>query len=167
MAKPRKNKAGLHKKVLSVLGGVHIPQGVRNWRPPEKCGPDRPGDPSTVPESNISSVFKGVPVAPSDAVRSPAGQHLQNDCAEVSPVETPNDRETSRSELIKQLDWPGESSAKAERTKQPESVNRVAYYRDPLEESATGTLWRQIRGNFFAPGEWLRHLFRRFSTKKG
>ena len=162
MTKPRKNKAGLHKNVSSVLEGVPIPQGVRNWRPPDECGPDWTGDSSAVPKSNISSVFKGVPIAFGDGARPPAGKHPQNNCAEVSPVETPNDRQTSQSNLVKKLDCPEESLAKAVRAKQPEFVNRVVYYRDPLEEAATRTLGQRIQDNFFAPRERLRHLFRHF-----
>ncbi len=61
MSRPGKKKGGLHKNVSSVLEGVPIPQGVRNWRPPDECGPDWTGDLSDVAKSNISSVFKGVP----------------------------------------------------------------------------------------------------------
>ncbi len=161
MAEPEKNKVGLHKSVSSVLKGVPIPQGVRNWRPADKFGPDRTGDSSAVPKSDISSVFKGVPVAPDDDARSHVGKHPQNNCAEVSPADTPDDRQTSQSNLVKKHDCPEESLAKAVRTKQPESASRVVYYHDPIDEAATRTLGQRMQDNFFAPREWLRAIVRR------
>lgn len=156
MAKSRKNKAGLHKDVLSVLKDVPIPQGVRNRRPHEKSGPDRTDDSFPVLKSNVSSVFKGVPVTPGDVTRPPAGKHPQNNCSEVSPFERPNDRQTLQSDRVKKFDRPEE----------PEFVNEVVYYRDPTQEAVPRTLGQWIQDSFFAPWEWLKHLLRRFSTKK-
>lgn len=145
MSKPKKNNAGLHKNISSVLRGVPIPQGVLNWQPPDELEPDRIGDSSTAVRSNISSVFKGASVA--------SGEHPLNDSAEVSPVET--------------HDRPRESPAKAARTRQPEFTTKVACYRDPLEEAAEQKSENETQNNFFAPGQWLRRFLRYFSTKNG
>ena len=75
MAKPKNKKSGLHKNVASVLKGVAIPQGVRNWRPPGKCTPERSDDLSGVPKPDISSVFKGAPSPGGNGARQPAGEH--------------------------------------------------------------------------------------------
>ena len=143
MAKSKKNKAGLNKHVSSVLQGVPIPQGVYNWRPPDESRLDWGADSSAVTKSHISSVFKGVSVA--------AGEHPRNDDGEVSPVET--------------HDRPQESPAKAARTRQPEFANKVAYYRDPLEEAANQKPEQEMQNNFFAPSQWLRRLLGLFSTR--
>ena len=129
---------------------VPIPQGVRNWRPPGKCASGRTGDSSEVPKSNVSSVFKGVPVPADDGDRPHAGK-TRHDCrTEVSSVGTSDDRRTSRSNLITQLDCSEESSVKGARTKDPESTGKVAYYRDPAVEAATATLGERMRNKLLA-----------------
>jgi hypothetical protein len=62
MAKSGKKKSGFHKEISSILKGVPIPQGVRNWRPPDKSDTDRADDSLSSVMSNVSSVFKGVAV---------------------------------------------------------------------------------------------------------
>ena len=166
MAKPTKDKTGLHKNVSSVLKGVPIPQGVCNWRPPNRCGPDQTDDSSAVSTSNISSVFKGVSVATEDVARPPAAKHPQNNGSEASLVETPNDRQTSESDLVKNHDCPEESLATDVWTEQPEFVNEVVHYRDPTMEPATRTLGQWIQDCFSAPNKWIRHLLRHSSTRK-
>ena len=167
MAKPRKNKSGLHKSVSSVLEGVSIPQGVRNWRPNDKCDSDRTDDSPADSKSNISSVFKGVPVAPDDDARLPAGKHPQNKCSGVSLAEPPNDHQTLESDRGRKHDYPEESADTDVGAEQSEFVNEVVYYRDPTLEPTRRTLGQWIQDNFFVLWEWLRHFFRRSSTKKG
>ncbi len=78
MAKSRENKSGLHKKISSVLKGVPIPQGVRDWQPPDKCEPDKTADASEAGTSKISSVFKGVTAPSGDDARQPADKPAQD-----------------------------------------------------------------------------------------
>jgi len=151
MAKAGKNKSGLHKNVSSVLKGVPIPQGVRNWRPPDKSPPGRTGDSSEVPKSNVSSVFKGAPVPAGDGTRPTGGRPRQEEhCAEVSPFDTSDDRRTSRSNLVRQLDWAEECSVEAAGTSEPESTGKVVHYHDPGVEAATRTVGQRMRNKLLA-----------------
>lgn len=150
MAKSKKNKSGLHKHVSSVLDGVPIPQGVRNWRPPEKPGPGRLDDSPVVTKSNISSVFKGVSVAPGDDIGPAVPKHLQGAAADVCPPVKSDHRGTGRSNIVKKLDGLGESSVKAARTERPGSVDKVVHYQDPVAEAAARRLGQTMGDRFSA-----------------
>lgn len=154
MAKSEKNKSGLHKHVSSVLDGVPIPQGVRNWRPPKKSGPGRLDDSPVVPKSKISSVFKGVAVAPGDDVGPAVSKRLQGNDADVCPPVKSDYRGAGRSNIVKKLDGLGESSVKAARTERPGSVDKVVHYHDPLAEAAAGRSGQTTQNRFSA--FWVR-----------
>lgn len=154
MAKHRKKKSGLHRHVSSVLKGVPIPQGVRNWHPPGECTTERSGDSPEVPKPDVSSVFKGVSVPADDSARPPVGDHPQNYCAEASPAHVPSDvpsgRRTSRRRPIKQREHLEESPAEAGRTGGQTSADRVVCYHDPAEEvprlSLRKRIWEKLFG---------------------
>ena len=150
MAKRRKKKSGLHRHVSSVLKGVPIPQGVRNWRPPGKCTAERCDDSPEVPKPDVSSVFKGVSVPADDSDRAPVGDHPKNYCAEASPADVPSGRRTSRRRRpIKQHECPEESPAKAGRTGGQTSAGRVVCYHDPAEEVPRLRLRKRIWEKLF------------------
>jgi hypothetical protein len=149
MAKRRKKKSGLHKGISSVLKGVPIPQGVRNWRPVGKCATQRPCDSPEVPQPEVSSVFKGVSVPADGSARPPVGDHPQNSRAEASPADAPGGLRTSR-RPIEQREYLEESPAKAGRTGEQTPAGRVVCYRDPAEEvpmlSLRQRMWEKLFG---------------------
>lgn len=150
MPKPKKNKTGLHKKISSVLKGVPIPQGVRNWRPPDKPGADQTGDSSAVPKSNTSSVFKGVPVPADNESRQPACKHEQDHPANTSPIRPQEGRQASQNNLGRKSDCTKEPTAETAGDKQVDAENRVAYYRGPPIEGSRRSLrewiWEKLFG---------------------
>ena len=123
MAKPRKNKAGLHKHVSSVLDGVRIPQGVHNWRPPDESGPHWSGNSPETPRSAISSVFDGLSPLAANDYPEPTRERAQDHLANTVSIQTPDGTQTSQDSLAKNLDGPEESLAKPLRTDQPEPAN--------------------------------------------
>jgi len=140
MAKAGKKKSGFHKDISSVLKGVAIPQGVRNWRPP-----DRIDDSSAPVPSNISSVFKSTPTEPDSNGNPPAELQPQNHDAERSPAEISNDRPTSRSSLITKLDCPEDSLTKAGHARKSEPEQKVVSYHDPLIETSVPSVGKQLQ----------------------
>lgn len=150
MAKPRKKKSGLHKNVSSVLNGVHIPQGVHNWQPPDEFDPDRTDYSPAISEFSISSIFKGVPVPPDDDSLRPKRAYAQDHRANIPPFQPPDGIQTSQNAPVKNLDCSEEHSGDALGTEQVEFVNRVVHCRDPLfEEAPKRNLWKRIREKLF------------------
>ncbi|UCE50648.1 MAG: hypothetical protein JSW47_10880 [Phycisphaerales bacterium] len=140
MAKPEKKKSGFHKDISSVLKGVPIPQGVRNWRPHDRM------DDSSEPElTNVSSVFKGADAEPDQSSSSSATPESQDHNAQASLADTTGDRAASRRTLLRKLDCPEDFSAKAEQEKQAKTANRTVYYRDRSVRTATPTVAEQLR----------------------
>jgi hypothetical protein len=161
MAKPRKNKSGFHKDISSVLKGVPIPQGVRNWQPPDRPDMDRRDDSSSPAPSNISSVFKEVPAGTDSSRDSSAEAQSKSRNTEGSSIEKPDDRKTSQSTLIKTLDCPEDSSAKTLQSEKSEPPKRVVSYRDPLTETSVPSVEEQLRGKFPASKKALGKKGRR------
>ncbi len=149
MAKPRKKRAGLHKDVSSVLEDVPIPQGVRNWQPPDEFGPDWTGDSMAVPKSNISSVFKGVPDPADNYSRQPTYEHAQAHSANGSPIQTLEDSQISQTDSAPKPDHAKEPMPEMAGGKQIGAEDHVACYHDPLVETSCRSLIRWIREKLF------------------
>ena len=127
MAKSRENKSGLHKKISSVLKGVPIPQGVRDWQPPDKCEPDKTADASEAATSKISSVFKGVTAPSGDDARQPADKPAQ-DLAGERPAPAPTKERQPPTPPSPRAEKP---AAKAAQPKRPNISNYVVYQGTP------------------------------------
>lgn len=129
MAKSGENKSGLHKKISSVLKGVPIPQGVRDWQPPDKCEPDKTADVSEAATSKISSVFKGVTAPSSDDARQPADKPAQDRAGErPAPVPTKERQPpTPPSPQAEKPHRPEQPAAKTAQPKKPDISNYVVY----------------------------------------
>lgn len=147
MAKSGKKKSGFHKDISSVLKGVPIPQGVRNWRPPDTSEKDRADDSSLSELSNISSVFKGI-TTESDHSRSTAEPQTQSYNTELYPAELPDEHPESRVSLITKLDCSEDSSTKAKQVKKHRPANRVASYCDPLMDIAAPSVGEQLQDEY-------------------
>lgn len=136
MAKSKKKKSGFHKDIATVLKDVPIPQGVRNWRPPDKSDTDRRDDSLSSTMWQISSVFKGIASRCDCEDSQPAEQLSQIDNTENNSADTTNEYPSLRCKLITNLDCPKDSPTQGWETEKPRPTNRVVCYRDPQMEMA-------------------------------
>ncbi len=148
MAKRKKKKSGFHKDISSVLKDVPIPQGVRNWRPPDTEDVDRTDDSFSPSLSRISSVFKYVSAELDSGECSSANPRPENHNAASSSAKKTDDQPTSRSSLIAKLDSTEGSLTERGQSGKSESPNRVVRYRDPLTETAVPSVEEQLRNKF-------------------
>lgn len=153
MAKPKKNKAGLHKHVSSVLEGVRIPQGVHNWRPPDESALEWTGYSPGISRSSISSVFDGLSPLAANDYPEPTRERAQDHLANTVSIQTPEADQTSHNNMADNLDSREESLAKPLRTDQPEPAYRVAYYRELPEEAPRRSLWERVRERLFGAND--------------
>jgi len=161
MAKREKKTSGFHKDISSVLKGVPIPQGVRNWRPPDKQDVDQTDGSSLPDPSRISSVFKSVPSEPDSSQISSAESQPNKQGAECSSAEKSDDRAISRGSPVRKLDPAEDSLTKAEQSAKTKTANRVVRYCDPLAETAVPSVEQQLRRKFPVPGKALGKKGRR------
>jgi len=140
MAKGGKNRLGLHRNVSEVLKGVPIPQGVGNWRPPNKSAPGRTDRSFGSGKSSVSSVFKGVDDS-ADSGEVPRNAGSPQDCADACGIDAFDGRRLMHGDVVKRLDPTDDGSLAP--------ASGVAHYRDPLIESAPPTGgWRILKRLF-------------------
>ncbi len=143
MAKSGENKSGLHKKISSVLKGVPIPQGVRDWQPPEKCEPDKTADAPEDATSKISTVFKGVIASPDDDARQSTDKPAQDQVGERPATAPTKERQppTPPSPRAEKPHRPEKPAAKAAQPKRSDISNYVVYQ----DNSQAGTIKWPLR----------------------
>ncbi|MBL7185099.1 MAG: hypothetical protein ISS70_02150 [Phycisphaerae bacterium] len=151
MAKSQKNKAGLHKKVSSVLKGVSIPQGVRDWQPADASAPEKTADVSAATTSKVSSVFKGVTAPSGNDARQPAGKHVQDHAGEPPATATTKDRQPPPSSQIEKPHRPEQPAAKAARPKQPKAPGHVVHSGNPQGATIKRPLRHRIKDKLSTP----------------
>ena len=123
MGKSQKNKAGLHKKVSSVLKGVSIPQGVHDLQPTDTSAPDKTADVSAATTSKVSSVFKDATAPSGNDARQPAGKHVQDQAGERAATAKTKNRQPPPSPRIERPHRPERPAAKAAQPKLPKAPN--------------------------------------------
>jgi hypothetical protein len=111
---------------------VPIPQGVRNWRPPDSSEKDRVEDSLLSESSKVSSVFKGVAYDSNYINSQSAEQKVKINKTENSNSRATNENPLLRSSLIARLDNAEDSLAKGWNNGKSNNVNKVVCYRDPV-----------------------------------
>jgi hypothetical protein len=152
MAKSGENKSGLNKKISSVLKDVPIPQGVRDWQPPDKCEPDKTADVSEDATSKISTVFKGV-IAPSgNDARQPADKPAQDRAGERPATAPTKERQppTPPSPRAEKPHRPEQPAAKAAQSKKLKAPSYVAYPGNPQGGTIKWPLRHRIQTRLIA-----------------
>lgn len=151
MAKSGENKSGLHKKISSVLKGVPIPQGVHDWQPPEKCGPNKTPNASEadVTTAKISTVFKSV-TAPSGDDGQTAEHLAREHAAGPSATESTKDIEPAPSPKVEKPLRPKQSAAKAVQVKQFKVPGRVVRPGQPQGGTIKWPLGHRMRTRLVA-----------------